>query len=47
MPPDPVVHSPDSLGLKPIKHRPNVFKACGKDINILNEQKTGANVMSL
>jgi len=46
-PPKLVVHSPDSLGLKPIGHRPEVYSACGKDINVLVEKGTDTNVTSI
>jgi hypothetical protein len=46
-PPKLVVHSPDSLGLKPIAHKPKVYGACGKDINILVEKGTHTNITSI
>ena len=44
---NPMVHSPDSLGLQPIGFREKVFQTCGRDINILMDQKTGKNVIDL
>jgi hypothetical protein len=41
----PQVHSPTSLGLKPIAHRPEVYKTCGRDVNILIDQATGNEVI--
>jgi len=41
----PQVHSPTSLGLQPIAHRPEVYKTCGKDVNILIDQATGKEVI--
>lgn len=42
-----MVHSPDSLGLQPIGFREKVLQTCGRDINILMDQKTGKNVIDL
>ena len=40
----PIVHSPTSLGLHPIAHRPEVYKTCKRDINILIDQHTAKEV---
>ena len=43
----PAVHSPDSLGLQPILHSPDVYKMCKHDINILIDQHTKNEVIVL